>query len=282
MSRDYPRVRGGTLSRASPASWAVGLSPRARGNLTGHPLTPAAFGTIPACAGEPQQVADNRRDHRDYPRVRGGTCWEFHAASFALGLSPRARGNQLHVVLVDDDLGTIPACAGEPSSRSRQNRWSWDYPRVRGGTRIAGRPFDGLVGLSPRARGNLVYTVLMICHKRTIPACAGEPHPDTRAGRRIRDYPRVRGGTGSRGLEARLPGGLSPRARGNPVGTDTPVFWDGTIPACAGEPPRVPCNAWKDRDYPRVRGGTDALAIVPDAVLGLSPRARGNHKAGFY
>ncbi len=50
------------------------------------------------------------------------------------GLSPRARGNPVFdapMVLV---LGTIPACAGEPTAFSMACSRRRDYPRVRGGT----------------------------------------------------------------------------------------------------------------------------------------------------
>ena len=52
-SRDYPRVRGGTLRHLLP--WLVlrGLSPRARGNPRSTARSLALNGTIPACAGEP-------------------------------------------------------------------------------------------------------------------------------------------------------------------------------------------------------------------------------------
>ena len=74
--------------------------------------------------------------------------------------------------------------------------------------------------------------------------------------------------------------GLSPRARGNRCWSVCRLFYKGPIPACAGEPasstPRVE-YLWA---YPRVRGGTDDFFGPDLGVWGLSPRARGNPKAG--
>ena len=50
------------------------------------------------------------------------------------GLSPRVRGNRDSVPGDDDQLGSIPACAGEPAA-ARQSSVRWTvYPRVCGGT----------------------------------------------------------------------------------------------------------------------------------------------------
>ena len=61
-------------------------------------------------------------------------------------------------------------------------------------------------------------------------------HPD--CPRRV--YPRVCGGTNVDGHRLRLLKGLSPRVRGNPGWTITRIARDGSIPACAGEPSRLP------------------------------------------
>ena len=70
--------------------------------------------------------------------------------------------------------------------------------------------------------------------------------------------------------------GLSPRVRGNLPTTSIPPACPGSIPACAGEPnPHQPgANALKV--YPRVCGGTAAIAARHCYTAGLSPRVRGN------
>ena len=50
-----------------------------------------------------------------------------------------------------------------------------DYPRVRGGTFYIGARSGSNLGLSPRARGNLLYWRQIGLKFGTIPACAGEP-----------------------------------------------------------------------------------------------------------
>ena len=113
-SRDYPRVRGGTPENKIDGPIAMGLSPRARGNLPGQRARCARDGTIPACAGEPTTHPVDTKTRRDYPRVRGGTCdWKARLPR-NWGLSPRARGNHPHSISIRSQSGTIPACAGEP------------------------------------------------------------------------------------------------------------------------------------------------------------------------
>ena len=132
------------------------------------------------------------------------------------------------------------------------------YPRVCGGT-----------------QAQVVYLVCTLKTMGSIPACAGEPRPS---------ISQIIG-----------PHGLSPRVRGNPIRTVFRV--SGSIPACAGEPHDVHGSA--DAVYPRVCGGThdfqracstirprsipacagepaSGSSLVPQPVLGLSPRVRGN------
>ena len=50
------------------------------------------------------------------------------------GLSPRVRGNRVVGKGECGVVGSIPACAGEPNSESRQMGMDLVYPRVCGGT----------------------------------------------------------------------------------------------------------------------------------------------------
>ena len=52
-----------------------------------------------------------------YPRVCGGTRARSAGEPKAHGLSPRVRGNLSGVISVVSCVGSIPACAGEPSGR---------------------------------------------------------------------------------------------------------------------------------------------------------------------
>ena len=150
----YPRVRGGTDGLHLFIEAATGLSPRARGNLPTLAVRAICFGSIPACAGEPQCQRNLWIRTGVYPRVRGGTSESGSADDARYGLSPRARGNLLTLAVRAICFGSIPACAGEPSGRSTRRLTTTVYPRVRGGTGASVRLKDMICGLSPRARGN--------------------------------------------------------------------------------------------------------------------------------
>ena len=83
------------------------------------------------------------------------------------------------------------------------------------------------------------------------------------------------------GTPARLPlelwrVGLSPRVRGNLARRSFSPTARRSIPACAGEPPRLGIGNLGNGVYPRVCGGTRGVDGVPRNPTGLSPRVRGN------
>ena len=166
------------------------------------------------------------------------------------------RGNRGAAGSAAPENGSIPACAGEPSTSSYSSKGLGVYPRVCGGTRQEPHGVISGEGLSPRVRGNRGGIRLRFRRGRSIPACAGEPfvYETMYAMRRV--YPRVCGGTRGSSCEIGCPYGLSPRVRGNqPVktGRGNPA---GSIPACAGEPAFLCALCWSSRVYPRVCGGT--------------------------
>ena len=233
----YPRVCGGTQVRP-PDRWTIdGLSPRVRGNQ--HPKTRRhrQARSIPACAGEPTVARAGFGSFSVYPLVCGGTEGLFFMVRRAAGLSPRVRGNRrLHCVRVRTGR-SIPACAGEPQSASKARRSDRVYPRVCGGTDRE-KVRDALAsGLSPRVRGNLRSHLRHFGNTRSIPACAGEPVLPRTQRKSSQVYPRVCGGTTLLGFLNALADGLSPRVRGNPIERRSATGIEGSIPACAGEPP---------------------------------------------
>ena len=130
----YPRVCGGTVRNAHFKPLERGLSPRVRGNR-GYSL-PEHTGSrsIPACAGEPWIARMRRSAAAVYPRVCGGTSCFRKLPPDDPGLSPRVRGNRVAGHGTHARWGSIPACAGEPSSRLPGAGRSTVYPRVCGGT----------------------------------------------------------------------------------------------------------------------------------------------------
>ena len=171
---------------------------------------------------------------------------------------------------------SIPACTGEPKYGGSHSLMLRVYPRVYGGTESnAGSDF-ALLGLSPRVRGNRVPVRRPGRRAGSIPACTGEP-PRAAAGLPgSQVYPRVYGGTRIETPGNASIGGLSPRVRGNLTIRYDSRLQNGSIPACTGEPPCRLSLLCPSRVYPRVYGGTCGDPITERAILGLSPRVRGN------
>ena len=258
--RVYPRVCGGTATAVAVRQPLAGLSPRVRGNRATVPGSAGRVGSIPACAGEPRQPFPHRGRRKVYPRVCGGTAHKAWRSDTIGGLSPRVRGNRGRSLAASAYVGSIPACAGEPLVYVLGVALLVVYPRVCGGTRQsrAGQVPDR--GLSPRVRGNPFSGLANLAIARSIPACAGEPAKYPARPPRRGVYPRVCGGTHFPGLQTWLLRGLSPRVRGNPPRRRHYDGSQGSIPACAGEPPGV--------------------SRTRTTWTGLSPRVRGNPHGG--
>ena len=136
----YPRVCGGTNRPGQRHQSNQGLSPRVRGNLVPSGEGSHCARSIPACAGEPSGTASWSRRLTVYPRVCGGTRLGSERRRQELGLSPRVRGNRGNVLILRQRLGSIPACAGEPTFDGPGFEHIRVYPRVCGGTSSPGLP----------------------------------------------------------------------------------------------------------------------------------------------
>ena len=145
---------GGTLHESRIEAVALGLSPRVRGNRSPVSYIQRNQGSIPACAGEPTSGAPLPPVLKVYPRVCGGTSVTRRGIFFSNGLSPRVRGNLPDPSLVRYSEGSIPACAGEPTSGAPLPPVLKVYPRVCGGTGTVPNSDATSKGLSPRVRGN--------------------------------------------------------------------------------------------------------------------------------
>ena len=177
-----------------------------------------------------------RPSHRRvYPRLCGGTHHENVGLAGEQGLSPPVRGNPTTGPGCDSPLsGSIPACAGEPSEMSTKiQRTGRVYPRLCGGTCPCAKGVRGL--------GERVYPRL----------CGGTHFRAGYGATRDGVYPRLCGGTGT-GLFASVLQGSIPACAGEPPGPEANISRAGSIPACAGEP------------------------TIPERYPGLSPPVRGN------
>ncbi len=213
----YPRVYGGTRDIRIRNVNVIGLSPRVRGNQCRHIRLKTPLWSIPACTGEPEPSSTSACVARVYPRVYGGTGRMQLYPLNPHGLSPRVRGNHRLGKKAIMDVGSIPACTGEPSCNASNNSNGTVYPRVYGGTiPDISRPAKER-GLSPRVRGNRIVHSLHRHRVGSIPACTGEPHKMRPAATVTPVYPRVYGGTVAMIVPPSGETGLSPRVRGNPV-----------------------------------------------------------------
>ena len=192
------------------------------------------------------------------------------------GLSPRVRGNHTPALYAAGNIGSIPACAGEPVADDGGQVGYGVYPRVCGGTAGDYRFVSCLPGLSPRVRGNRIPGEAQLGDAGSIPACAGEPRRCLRIRSNGEVYPRVCGGTALPAAPAGQAGGLSPRVRGNHAALASDDALLRSIPACAGEPPGLGDDHSPGGVYPRVCGGTPRAVRLFLPGTGLSPRVRGN------
>ena len=166
----------------------------------------------------------------------GGTRQIAPKRILVYGLSPRVRGNlELRRICVLHD-GSIPACAGEPTSPASHCRLAGVYPRVCGGTLMSSVQAENAEGLSPRVRGNLPQFLFGLRPLGSIPACAGEPAAAAALSAVLSVYPRVCGGTFEPSNRMSTMRGLSPRVRGNRLAIRAHLVRWRSIPACAGEP----------------------------------------------
>ena len=192
------------------------------------------------------------------------------------GLSPRLRGNARPVVAGQNEIGSIPALAGERRHSQKPAEIYRVYPRACGGTNDSRHQIVGGWGLSPRLRGNVKSQDSGIPEDGSIPALAGERWIDTERDERRWVYPRACGGTASRCLPRPHSTGLSPRLRGNGKSHENTDCRAGSIPALAGERPNRRCRNRNIRVYPRACGGTASPWRIRGMARGLSPRLRGN------
>ena len=206
----------------------------------------------------------------------GGTGGHHSTPTITKGLSPRVRGNHFGRVPDLRKRRSIPACTGEPGRPQPARRLPAVYPRVYGGTHIAGHIVLLQFGLSPRVRGNHHQSQCCSCVYRSIPACTGEPNDKDIALANEKVYPRVYGGTSVSARDHTQKKGLSPRVRGNRTFSAGRNLFCRSIPACTGEPSWPILLIAATGVYPRVYGGTTAEPVLYNGKPGLSPRVRGN------
>ena len=192
-----------------------GPSPRVRGSPPPTGLSPLPQRSIPACAGKPQRCRFSAVNETVHPRVCGEAARCCLSRCLTNGPSPRVRGSPAYLLLDASPAGSIPACAGKPSSSSATPVPHEVHPRVCG--EACPMPFRPLctAGPSPRVRGSHRWGGWPVAPVGSIPACAGKPAL-ARAVNSVRSvHPRVCGEAGPNGCGRVSIKGPSPRVRGS-------------------------------------------------------------------
>ena len=132
--RVYPRPCGGAAGRSHAERGWRGLSPPVRGSRRSCCSGPGnGVRSIPARAGEPRVRASNGAGPWVYPRPCGGAGISLAIVGVLAGLSPPVRGSPRSPWRRGTRRRSIPARAGEPTTRPRPATARRVYPRPCGG-----------------------------------------------------------------------------------------------------------------------------------------------------
>ena len=130
--RDHPRACGEhSLPPAMTASYP-GSSPRMRGTRYGIRRITMCTGIIPAHAGNTVDPFPKRRRPEDHPRACGEHICINGTSLSSGGSSPRMRGTLKIVIIRCDQVGIIPAHAGNTLDCSPGRSTVQDHPRACG------------------------------------------------------------------------------------------------------------------------------------------------------
>ncbi len=149
----HPRACGGNDMEWADQSQGFGPSPRVRGKPLFRQWALSAQGSIPARAGEtrPRKISQVRP--RVHPRACGGNDGESKEVIENKGPSPRVRGKRSQPFPARDDLGSIPARAGETCRNNGSVPQIRVHPRACGGNSLLVHDMTPPAGPSPRVRG---------------------------------------------------------------------------------------------------------------------------------
>ena len=151
---DHPRACGANWNCSRKSANCVGSSPRVRGKRSpGTPPTP---------------------ERADHPRACGANCRHHLAAGIQTGSSPRVRGKPWVARCGRAGKRIIPARAGQTASSSAMLNSFSDHPRACRANLGEVECFHYASGSSPRVRGKLTPSSLVIVCLRIIPARAGQ------------------------------------------------------------------------------------------------------------
>ncbi len=216
----------------------IGLSPLARGTLFITGRKPWQYRFIPAGAGN----------------THSGDL----GVISVVGLSPLARGTHRHKASAGLLRRFIPAGAGN--------------------TRVIQHQANRDAGLSPLARGTQQFLPQLSLGDRFIPAGAGNTTARPKRLNSMPVYPCWRGEHGIAKVDGVLLRGLSPLARGTRHFSLPQYREIRFIPAGAGNTVKTNSDRQTTAVYPRWRGEHGQKTQHDQALVGLSPLARGTRQ----
>ena len=255
---DHPRVCGEHRDRRQRATTMTGSSPHMRGTLRDRDRDVPFVGIIPAYAGNTFCSLLLSSSNGDHPRICGEHKWLRAVPSALAGSSPHMRGTLKIVIVRGDQVGIIPAYAGNTDWTVYDPVQHGDHPRICGEHSGAKSRVRRILGSSPHMRGT----------------------PPVRPVRRHSpwDHPRI---CGEHALMATVPIpvlGSSPHMRGTRHGRHWASLKLGIIPAYAGNTTVAHTGACKHWDHPRICGEhyKHRGSITPNP--GSSPHMRGTRR----
>ena len=192
------------------------------------------LGIIPAYAGNTRGVACHDARRWDHPRVCGEHRYAVRFRTSVGGSSPRMRGTRYDFFVQFRSIGIIPAYAGNTSINALFCAADRDHPRVCGEHPVEHDSGGVCLGSSPRMRGTLRTTTILILPAGIIPAYAGNTRFCPSLSTHSRDHPRVCGEHFCELPRDWRDTGSSPRMRGTLSALPSMPVRAGIIPAYAG------------------------------------------------
>ena len=276
--RVHPRSRGAAKYQDFLPKLKLGPSPLTRGSRGQRCWWQKPNGSIPAHAGQPRRRRACVLPATVHPRSRGAAAPAAICAVSTAGPSPLTRGSQLLRHFKYPQSGSIPAHAGQPACCCIRPSASRVHPRSRGAAHAGIATHKPRQGPSPLTRGSRPHPRPGSASTRSIPAHAGQPRHAPARHQQTGVHPRSRGAA-TAGPGATCGGqGPSPLTRGSRAVPWIKRAVSGSIPAHAGQPPKIPPGRGCCRVHPRSRGAAMHRSRTPTLLPGPSPLTRGSRR----
>ena len=157
-------------------------------------------------------------NHGDHPREYGENANPGGNTVEGMGSSPRIRGEWRLRTLILHALGIIPANTGRIYRRYPPSLVLWDHPREYGENGSHVHPRTGVLGSSPRIRGECELHAVIFYPHRIIPANTGRIRSISARAAASWDHPREYGENRVAVGVMTSNNGSSPRIRGESGG----------------------------------------------------------------